>query len=79
MYKRKAIYSILVAAVITVLLFAGHTTLAQESTLTGRIVNCVNSVNVRKGPGTKYAKVGVAPKDTVYPVLGVDRHYLLRL
>ncbi len=70
MYKRKAIYSILVAAVIAVLLFAGHTTLAQESTLTGRIVNCINSVNVRKGPGTKYAKVGVAPKDAVYPVLG---------
>lgn len=37
---------------------------------TGRIVNCTIGVNVRSGPGTKYAKIGTAPKDAVYPVNG---------
>ncbi len=69
MYKRKAICSILIAAVMAVLLFSGHTALAEES-VTGRIVNCTNNVNVRKGPGTNYVKVGVAPKNALYPVLG---------
>lgn len=36
----------------------------------GRVVNCKKSVNVRSGPGTKYKKVGSAPKGAVYAVTG---------
>jgi chitinase len=36
----------------------------------GIVVNCSSSVNVRKGPGTKYKKIGKAPKGAVYNVTG---------
>lgn len=39
------------------------------------IVNCKNSVNVRKGPGSKTAKIGTAPKGTKYKLLEVDGYW----
>ncbi len=41
-----------------------------ESLKTGTIVNCKSYVNVRSGPGTGYAKVGKAPRGSVYSVTG---------
>jgi chitinase len=35
----------------------------------GKVVNCSSSVNVRGGPGTKYKKIGKAPKGAVYNVI----------
>ena len=39
------------------------------------IVNCKNSVNVRKGPSSKTAKIGTALKGTKYKLLEVDGYW----
>ena len=39
------------------------------------IVNCSNSVNVRKGGSTSYAKIGTAPKGAKYQYLGKSGDY----
>lgn len=36
----------------------------------GKVVNCNYRVNVRSGPGTRYSKIGTAPKDSRYVVTG---------
>lgn len=41
-----------------------------QSAKLGKVVNCNHSVNVRSGPGTKYKKIGTAPKGAVYTVTG---------
>lgn len=39
------------------------------------IVNCNSGVNVRKGPSSKTAKIGTAPKGTKYKLLEVDGYW----
>lgn len=36
----------------------------------GKIYNCNSWVNVRSGPGTNYNKIGKAPKNSTYQILG---------
>ncbi len=70
MYKRKKIIALFFAISFILTIFPNLHTLAAESTQVGRIINCVNSVNVRSGPSTGYSKLGSAPKDAKYSILG---------
>ncbi len=74
MRKTRTILSILLAAMVFLTCFSGSIARA-ESAQTGTIVNCNVSVNVRSGPSTKYAKIGSAPKGTVYEVTGKSGAY----
>ncbi len=47
------------------------------STQTGKIANCTSGVNVRSGPGSGYAKLGIAPKGSLYPILGKSGSYYI--
>lgn len=73
MRRFKAILSAAIAAVLILSCFSVGAR-AQEAQ-SGMIVNCVSGVNVRSGPGTKYAKIGTAPKGAVYPVSGKSGSY----
>ena len=66
-YKRKVL-ALFLAAVFILAIFP-HNALAAD-TAQCRIVNCVTGVNVRTGPGASYSKLGVAPKNAVYNILG---------
>ena len=70
MYKWKKVLALFFAAVFIFSIFPNHNALAADTVQTGRIVNCSTGVNVRTGPGTSYSKLGFAPKNAVYNILG---------
>lgn len=46
-----------------------------EASQIGKIVNCNSYVNVRSGPSASYNKIGTAPKNATYNVLGKSNLY----
>ena len=70
MSKRKLNFAVFIAVVMLLSCIPGQIAMAQDAASTGHVVNCVNAVNVRSGPGTSYAIVGAAPKNAVYSILG---------
>ena len=74
MRKIRTTLSMLLAAMLLLTCFPVSFARA-DGQQSGTIVNCNVSVNVRSGPGTKYAKIGSAPKGAVYAVTGKSGSY----
>jgi len=69
MHTKKNILAIVLAFMLVLSFFPVNIALAEE-TQKGTVVNCKSGVNVRSGPGTRYSKIGFAPKGAVYDILG---------